>query len=302
MLGEGGIMKLFSNGNTLSKLNNNCYLLDIKTPSTKETIIDIFKSVGINVEEMLREYNEVFDVGQAEFLELDGIFIFVYKNGYNYFISLKEKDSIRSFRLFHKYCVYSLFKEGIETNSINEIKKFIDTLAELKRSYPLLLLYDLYTLYDDTNLINEFNYQVVIDDEEIELMLPAFRDVKDAWKNLSIVLKSTKEDVGHIEFNLSDDNFKYVGNVEYVIKEKYRKKGYATRALALVKRLVAEYEREVDKTLYISTEVDSLASQGVILKNGGTLYYEGEVPKGDKVFFLNKVDYVKIYTIDANAL
>jgi len=89
MLGEGGIMKLFSNGNVISKLNNNSYLLDIKTPSNKETIIDIFKSVGINVEDMLREYNGVFDVGQAEFLELDGIFIFVYKRDKDCFIALK---------------------------------------------------------------------------------------------------------------------------------------------------------------------------------------------------------------------
>jgi len=185
---------------------------------------------------------------------------------------------------------------------VHEIKKFIDTLAELKRNFPLLLLYDLYSLYDDTNLINEFNYQIVIDDAEIELMLPVFRDKADAWKHLSIVLKNTKEDVGYIEFSLSEDNFRYVGNVEYVIKEKYRRRGYATRALALVKRLVVEYEKKVDKILYISTEVDNLASQEVILKNGGVLYYEGMVPKGDKVLFLNKVDYVKIYTIDANAL
>ncbi len=43
-------------------------------------------------------------------------------------------------------------------------------------------------------------------------------------------------------------------------------------------------------------------SQKVILKNGGILFYEGEVPNGDKVKFLNKVDYVKIYTIDANTI
>ncbi|MDE6292198.1 MAG: GNAT family N-acetyltransferase, partial [Bacilli bacterium] len=94
----------------------------------------------------------------------------------------------------------------------------------------------------------------------------------------------------------------YIGNVEYEIKEKYRRRGYATRALGLVKRLVAEYESEVDKCLYITTELDNKASQGVILKNGGILLYEGEVPNGDKVKFLNKVDYVKIYTIDANAI
>jgi len=302
MLGEGGIMKLFSNGNVISKLNNNSYLLDIKTPSNKETIIDIFKSVGINVEDMLREYNGVFDVGQAEFLELDGIFIFVYKRDKDCFIALKEKENLRSFFLYHQVQEYSLFENGSKRESVHEIKKFIDTLAELKRNFPLLLLYDLYSLYDDTNLINEFNYQIVIDDAEIELMLPVFRDKADAWKHLSIVLKNTKEDVGYIEFSLSEDNFRYVGNVEYVIKEKYRRRGYATRALALVKRLVVEYEKKVDKILYISTEVDNLASQEVILKNGGVLYYEGMVPKGDKVLFLNKVDYVKIYTIDANAL
>ena len=90
--------------------------------------------------------------------------------------------------------------------------------------------------------------------------------------------------------------------MEYEIKENFRKQGYATRALALVKRLVSEYQGEVDKRLYITTEVDNLASQGVILKNGGILFYEGKVPKGDKVSFLNKVDYVKIYTIDAKSL
>ena len=294
-------MDVLSDGNVVSILDSKSILLNIKTPTSKDRLIYIFKDIEIDIEEMLVGYDEIFDIGQVELSYVEGKLIFVYKRKKDYFIALKESN-ISSININHEDKLYKFLVDGVEIREISRLKSFIDMLAKLKSEHPTLLLYDVFSLYEDVNLINEMNYQVVIEDDEIVLMLPNFRDVNDSWKKLTIVLKATKEDVGYIEFNLSEDNFKYIGNVEYEIKKTFRKCGYATRALALVKRLVAEYQGEVDKVLYITTKVDNLASQSVILNNGGVLFYEGEVPKGDKVSFLNKVDYVKIYTIDVETI
>lgn len=294
-------MEKLSDGNIVSKLDSKSLLLTIKEPTSKKRLIDIFKDMEIDIEDMLVGYEGYFDIGQVELTGIDDKLIFVYKREKYYFITLKDERVI-SIDVGSEESEFRYLEDGSESTDIFRIKEFVDILADLKREYPTLLLYDLFCLYDGANLINEFNYYTVIEDEEVLLMIPYFRNHTDLWKRLSIVLKTTKEDVGYIEFSLSEDNFQYIGNVEYEIKEKYRRRGYATRALSLVKRLVAEYESEVDKCLYITTEMNNKASQKVILKNGGILFYEGEVPNGDKVKFLNKVDYVKIYTIDANTI
>ena len=294
-------MDVLRDGNVISKLDDKSILINIKTPISVAKLIKIFKDIGIDIEEMLVGYEEIFDVGQVELVQIDDKLIFVYKRKKDYFIALRD-NYIRAININHEERKYLFLEDGIEIKEKLKLRFFIDMLGRLKSGHPALLLYDLFSLYEDVNLINELNYREVIADDKIVLMLPNFRDINASWKKLTIVLKETKEDVGYIEFDLSEDNFKFIGNVEYEIKEIFRNKGYATRALALVRKLVAEYQGEVDKRLYITTEVDNLASQSVILNNGGILFYEGKVPKGDKVSFLNKVDYVKIYTIDAKSL
>lgn len=294
-------MDVLKDRNVISRLDKKTILLIIKETMSKERLIEKFMNMNFDISDLLYGFKGDFNPGELELTEIDDKTILTYKNNDNYYIALKE-GKIRAINIKYDQNEFTFAENGIETDDIAKVKEYVDLLAELKRDNPAILLYDTYYLYQGTDLICEYTHQEVIQDEKIILMLPYFRDKDDYCLHLDIVIKDTKESVGYIEFRLSEDNFAYIGNVEYTIKERFRKKRYATRALALVKKLVSEYGTEVDKTLYITTVPDNIASQGVIFKNGGKLFYEGKVPLGDKVRIYNKVDYVKIYKIDANTL
>lgn len=73
-------------------------------------------------------------------------------------------------------------------------------------------------------------------DGKIDLTIP--KDFEEYDNTIDIYLHGTDELVGMIWFeDFSDDEFtKYYGNVGYVIKEKFRRKGYAFSALKLLKK------------------------------------------------------------------
>ena len=113
-----------------------------------------------------------------------------------------------------------------------------------------------------------------------------------------IVLNETNDVVGHIAFDYSlSSGFDYSGNVEYSIKEEYRNKKYATKALALLKKLLKSNTFDGDKDLYISTLPENIYSQKVAVNNGGILYYDGEVPKEHIIRITDKIKKVKVYQI-----
>lgn len=156
-------------------------------------------------------------------------------------------------------------------------------------------------LFNYINLYNDDIMKKIYGNNEIFFSLLKYYDESFNWMKLDIVDTKTYEIVGFIEIKLKgkdDDNFNYVGNIAYGIKERYRNKGYATKALALIKEYVSKYADEYNKVLYISTLADNYYSQQVAIANDGVLYYEGDVPKGDKLNSIGKVTYVKIYRID----
>ena len=106
--------------------------------------------------------------------------------------------------------------------------------------------------------------------------------------------------VGRISMNLNEkgeDNFEYSGNVSYEVYLGYRHKGYATKALCLLKEYTEYLDDSYNKDLYISTVVNNVYSQQTALKSGAKLYMDTDVPKGDALRFIEKVDHVLIYKL-----
>ncbi len=183
-------------------------------------------------------------------------------------LSRKVLDLLQAFRCFNKYLPYKM-RMGV--------------------------------LYEDIGFIDMHNYNSVIQGDDIWLVLREFRSITPEWMPLSIVNAETLEYLGSLEFYLKakgDTNFSYNGNVSYEIKEQERRKGYATKALRLLRDYLRFVGDEYNKELYVSTEVDNVFSQKVALNNDGKLIYEGDVPGVDIVNILGKVKRVRIYRID----
>ena len=85
-------------------------------------------------------------------------------------------------------------------------------------------------------------------DGKIDLTIP--KDFEEYDNTIDIYLHGTDELVGMIWFeDFSDDEFtKYYGNVGYVIKEKFRRKGYAFSALKLLKKVLLD--NDIDKMIF----------------------------------------------------
>lgn len=115
-----------------------------------------------------------------------------------------------------------------------------------------------------------------------------------------IIDKKINAIVGRISMNLNkkgEDNFEYSGNVSYEVYLGYRHKGYATKALCLLKEYTGYLDDSYNKDLYISTVVNNVYSQQTALKSGAKLYMDTDVPKGDALRFIEKVDHVLIYKL-----
>lgn len=71
---------------------------------------------------------------------------------------------------------------------------------------------------------------------------------------------------------------KGAGHIGYYIGEKYRGKGYATKGLRLLMELTRDNLREDE--FYLRADKDNVASQKVMLANGGYVWHSDE----DKVY------------------
>lgn len=198
-----------------------------------------------------------------------------------------SKESDHKYFVLDKIEALSLASELL--NNLNKIKKINNVL---------ILRY----IYDFLNLLPEEDYCPVINDDILFLSCPDRYKTENIKKleyvNFDIILNETKEKVGCISVKYPSEGFSYAGNVGYFINEKYRNNHYATKALSLLTKLLKSNEFEGDKDLYISTKLDNIKSQKVIINNGGELFYEGSVPIDDSINYINGIKNVKIYKIE----
>lgn len=198
-------------------------------------------------------------------------------------------------------------KHIIDIFNLDKIEAFAlaqNLLDDLKEVTDIHKIISVYGLYDRLHLIPSTWYNPIISDEEITLSSNRYSSIDsvNSKKNcaLNIILNDTKEKVGQITFNLTNDGFTYNGNVGYEIKEEFRNKGYASRALKLLKEVIKTNNHVGDKDLFVSTNPDNIGSQKVAIKNAGELIYDGEVPKNNSLNYKYGMDKVKVYQIRMN--
>ena len=133
--------------------------------------------------------------------------------------------------------------------------------------------------------------KIVISDDVISLLWTCeenenINDFSSA--HFKIILNENKKCVGTISYELGMST---LNNVTYRIYQNYRKNGYATRALSLLKEIVKKCNFRGNKNLYLTPT--NVFSEKVILNNDGEL---------TQVFAMNddysaESDVCKVYEI-----
>lgn len=93
-----------------------------------------------------------------------------------------------------------------------------------------------------------------------------------------------------ISINLKNKYRENSGNIGYIIAEKYRNKGYATKGLKLLIELIKEKKLIKEKELYFTCLQNNKYSIKVILNNGGYIHHY----KNDKVYLRIRLDELKL--------
>lgn len=93
-----------------------------------------------------------------------------------------------------------------------------------------------------------------------------------------------------ISINLKNKYRENNGNIGYIIAEKYRNKGYATKGLKLLIELIKEKKLIKEKELYFTCLQNNKYSIKVILNNGGYIHHY----KNDKVYLRIRLDELKL--------
>ena len=171
------------------------------------------------------------------------------------------------------------FDGNIEHNdALNLIRELIKKIEDYKinECIPIYILYHIVNLARNVNII-----------ESNELLSLSWKnnegenninDVKEAY--FDIVLNETNETVGNISFDYNFNKRKdgvYFGNVAYEVYPVFRNKGYASRALKLLKEVV-KTNGVFDRDLYISVKESNIYSKQVALNNGGKECFSGDIP------------------------
>lgn len=134
---------------------------------------------------------------------------------------------------------------------------------------------------------------------KIDLTIP--KDFEEYDNTIDIYLHGTDELVGMIWFeDFSDDEFtKYYGNVGYVIKEKFRRKGYAFSALKLLKKVMLD--NDIDKMIF-SIFPNNIASCKTVEKLGARILCYRNVPKNHSLYnFSENQVVIYEYNIERNS-
>lgn len=182
--------------------------------------------------------------------------------------------------------------------ALSIVASILATLSKIP-SIKTYLKHDFNELF---NIVPDNEYYPVISNETITLSWPRrYGQTNINTKSrttLDIILNSTREKVGEITFNYHN-NIKnnYTGNVGYHITKEFQHNGYATQALALLKKLLRNNTYPGNKDLFLSISPENIYSEKVALNNEGELYYEGKVPENDPLSRHSGITKVKIYRI-----
>jgi len=130
-------------------------------------------------------------------------------------------------------------------------KHFLDDLFSNNVIKDIININD---LFEALNIVTEDKYNPVISDDVISLCSTRKEENINSEKfcYFNIILNSTYEVIGDIDFNYQVSGPSSLGNVMYNIKENYRNNHYCTRALALLKKLLKNNTFDGDKNLYIA--------------------------------------------------
>lgn len=86
-------------------------------------------------------------------------------------------------------------------------------------------------------------YRVIITDGIIDLVYPNDFEFDENDFSYFITLHNTDIEVGTILFEDFNRDINYYGNIEYKIEREYRGKGYAKRALLLLKEVLKDKKK-----------------------------------------------------------
>ena len=152
-----------------------------------------------------------------------------------------------------------------------------DLLENIKRIKNIEEILDIEKIFITLSEEFSFETETVIKDEIMSLKPYPFKINNEIKYQFDIEINETREKVGYICFDYSCDvESKYnIGNVFYGIHDEYRNKGYATRALKLLKKYIQGVQLDFNKDLYFYVNYHNEASKKVILKNGGEIIEPG---------------------------
>lgn len=188
-----------------------------------------------------------------------------------------------------------------DENNTRLLVDFINYLVKLKEVIPFNFEPNL--LCTSLRIFNDNYSKIIIEDDDIILALPNFYRETLHKLSLNIVSKKGLRVIGSIDCLFNDiglDNFKYRGNVTINIYSEDKINEYGIKALRLFKSYVDRSEEEVNKDIFIACKQDDEDTLRIAESGGGTLYYDGEVPKSDPLNFIGKVKSVKVYRIGVN--
>ena len=220
---------------------------------------------------------------------------------------LNEEGNV-SYLIVNDRCAYFIFfyKENkIDSYSLEDDKKanysnMLEFVSKYGNVVGDIFLNELPYLSITSRVYIPSAFVKVIERDDVALVRIKDAYCGDETFHYYIVDEDRNAVVGNISMDLSKkgkDNFRYCGNVSYEVYLGYRHKGYASKALVLLKECATKMDESYNKDLFISTTVDNVHSQKTALKSGATLYMDTDVPKSDTLSFIGKIKHVLIYKL-----
>lgn len=238
--------------------------------------------------------------------DYEGIKLMVLQNESSEYEYYLFDDQVRCLKVYGTSIIFKSSDIIITNDSLDNesntrlLINFINYLGELKEVIPFNFEPNL--LCTSLRIFNDKYSKIIIEDDDIILTLPNFYRETLHKLSLNIVSKKDLKVIGSIDCLFNDiglDNFNYRGNVTINMYSEDNNE-YGIKALRLFKTYVGLSEEEVNKDIFIACKQEDKDTLEIVVSGGGTLYYDGEVPKSDPLNFIGKVKSVKVYRIGVN--